>query len=368
MGYSALRRGGLVPFIGQGRRNLRWRPAGMYWQAGGRIGSDEMEERSTKMATRVADDAERISGTRAFMAEARRTPGFTWLDLAHGYVYARWPYLYIGIGTGEHIVGKIGRAIARLIAPLAAFIKRLAPPKQERPKGVAATYHGKVLPIDAAKRLVMVGEEVELKDLEQVIPFPKARDIILKNPDHIVVLECPCRSSRPNPCLPLDVCLVIGEPFAGLVLQHHPQRSRAITPQEAVQILVAEHGRGHVHHAFFKDAMLGRYYAICNCCSCCCGAMHAMRNGSPMLISSGYVSKVDPALCVGCGACEDACPFRAIHLVTDMAVVDAATCMGCGVCVSACGEGALALVRDAAKSAPLEIEALLAQAAPEDCG
>jgi hypothetical protein len=26
----------------------------------------------------------------------------------------------------------------------------------------------------------------------------------------------------------------------------------------------------------YKDAMLGRFYAICNCCSCCCGAMEAL--------------------------------------------------------------------------------------------
>jgi hypothetical protein len=37
--------------------------------------------------------------TRAFVREARRTPGFSLFDWVHGYVYARWPYLYIGIGT-----------------------------------------------------------------------------------------------------------------------------------------------------------------------------------------------------------------------------------------------------------------------------
>jgi hypothetical protein len=26
---------------------------------------------------------------------------------------------------------------------------------------------------------------------------------------------------------------------------------------------------------YYKDAMLGRFYAICNCCACCCGAMQA---------------------------------------------------------------------------------------------
>ena len=40
--------------------------------------------------------------TRAFAREARRTPGYSLFDWLHGYVYGRWPYLYIGIGTGEH--------------------------------------------------------------------------------------------------------------------------------------------------------------------------------------------------------------------------------------------------------------------------
>ena len=33
---------------------------------------------------------------------------------------------------------------------------------------------------------------------------------------------------------------------------------------------------------YYKDAMLGRFYAICNCCSCCCGAMQAHQHGTPM--------------------------------------------------------------------------------------
>ncbi len=48
---------------------------------------------------------------------------------------------------------------------------------------------------------------------------------------------------------------------------------------------------------YYKDAMLGRFYAICNCCSCCCGAMEAQRNGTPMIASSGYVAVVDEDLC-----------------------------------------------------------------------
>ncbi len=299
--------------------------------------------------------------TRAFTREARRTPGFSFFDWLHGYVYLRWPYLYIGIGTGEHPLARAFGPLVRRLSPL--FSPR--PTDHQNPDRVtfADTYHGKVVPLEAAKRLVTVQQEITLTDLEQVIPYTRARDIVLRNPDHIVVLECPCRASRPNPCQPLDVCLIVGEPFASFVAEHHQRRSRWITQEEAVEILRAEQERGHVSHAFFKDAMLGRFYAICNCCACCCGAMQAQRHGTPMLASSGYISQVDADLCTGCGACSEFCQFAAISVSNGTAVVDVTVCMGCGVCVSKCEQGALSLVRDPTKSEPLEIHELMACAA-----
>ena len=206
--------------------------------------------------------------TTAFTREARRTPGYSLFDWVHGYVYARWHYLYIGIGTGEH-------PLARLLGPPVRWLTRLFPPRttddspveqgvteahpkpsRQNPDRVtfADTYHGKVVPLEAATQLVTVEEDIRLTDLEQVIPYARARDIVLQNPDHIVVLECPCRASRPNPCQPLDVCLIVGEPFASFIAEHHPDRSRWLTSEEAVEVLHAEDERGHVHHAFFKDA------------------------------------------------------------------------------------------------------------------
>jgi len=293
--------------------------------------------------------------TRAFLQEARRTSGYSLFDLLHGYVYWRWLYLYIGVATGEH-------PLARLFGPLGRLLGRLLPSRTPD-STIADTYHGKVVPLEAATQLVTVGEEVRLTDLEQVVPYDRARDIILKNPDHIVVLECACRAARSNPCHPLDVCLVIGEPFASLIVESHPHRARWITPEEAVEILRAEDERGHAHHAFFKDAMLDRFYAICNCCSCCCGAMQAHQHGTPMLASSGYVSRVDADLCVGCGLCADACPFGALSVDGGTAVVDGDACMGCGVCVSHCAQGALSLLRDPARGVPLEIRQLVSQGA-----
>jgi ferredoxin len=114
---------------------------------------------------------------------------------------------------------------------------------------------------------------------------------------------------------------------------------------------------------YYKDAMLGRFYAICNCCSCCCGAMQAQRNGTPMIASSGYVALVDADLCAGCGKCADLCQFAAISMDNGFARIDAAACMGCGVCVAHCPQEAIELVREPAKGEPLEIQKLIVQAA-----
>jgi ferredoxin len=155
----------------------------------------------------------------------------------------------------------------------------------------------------------------------------------------------------------------VGEPFASFVHEHHPRRSRWITQAEAVDILRAERDRGHVHHAFFKDAMLGRFFAICNCCSCCCGAMQGHSLGASMLASSGYVAQVDEDLCAACGSCAEVCPFGAVSIDRDQAQIDYKACMGCGVCVSHCPQEAISLRRDPAKGEPLEIRELIAHAA-----
>lgn len=300
-----------------------------------------------------------LPSTRKFFQEADQIPDYGIFERLHGYVYIRWPYLYISIGKGDH-------PIAKVLNPFWQPIARIWP-KAEPPENGSGTladgYHGKVVPTEKAKQLVTINQEIRIDDLEQVIPYPKARAIILQNPDHIVALECPCRAAKENPCTPLDVCLIVGEPFASFISEHHPEHSRWIHQSEAVKILEAERERGHVSHAFFKDAMLERFYAICNCCECCCGAMHFHRNGTPMLASSGYICEVNDDLCIGCGTCEKMCQFRAITISDGYSVINYDQCMGCGVCVEHCAQEALMLVRDENKGIPLEINKLMEQAA-----
>jgi Pyruvate/2-oxoacid:ferredoxin oxidoreductase delta subunit len=299
--------------------------------------------------------------TRKFYNESRANKKHSLGDFIHGYIYGRWIYLYISVAQGKHPLTKI-------LKPFFSFTTSLFPkPKVDANNPAAGNktkitfadgYHGKVMPLDKASKLITVDKPLNMPDLEQVIPYKRARDIILENPDHLAVLKCPCRAAHEKPCQPEDVCLVIGEPFTSFIVEHHPDKAKHITQQEAVEIMAAEEVRGHVHHAFFKDAMLDRFYAICNCCSCCCGAINAHRNGTPMLASSGYVSEVDHELCIGCSICSGFCQFDAIDMKDGQANVNFEKCMGCGICVSKCEQEAMQFRLEPAKGEPLDICAL----------
>ncbi|GFM37138.1 ATP-binding protein [Desulfovibrio psychrotolerans] len=311
-----------------------------------------------RVLERIADPA-----TVQFYREFRKREHYSFAEFLHGYFYLRFPYFYIGVGKGHH-------PLARYLSdPLCWLAERLGlwkPGAFARPKGTggfADTYHGKTLRTESTRKLIRVNREIALPDLEKVLPYSMAKDIILRNPDHIAVFDCPCRVNSDNPCLPLDVCLIVGEPFVSFLELHHANNARRVSPEEAVGIVEASNRRGHVSHAFFKEAMLGRYYAICNCCACCCGAMKAHFSGVPMLEASGYLAVVDADACVGCGKCAKKCQFSAISLQDGLAVVDAEACMGCGVCRFQCAKDAIGLVRNDAASEPLEIDELVARRA-----
>ena len=300
------------------------------------------------------------NSTREFFAEGKKTEDYSLYDFFHGYLYSKWPYLYIGVALGEHRLNKV---LAPIFMFLTSIFEPFRPDTPEEP-GIAwaNSYHGKVVPLDEARRLVSIQKEIVIKDLEHVVPFSRAKDIIMHNPEKIVALDCPCRASRSDPCSPLDVCLIVGDPFASFMLEHQPQKSRQITAEQAMTILQEEHERGHVHHAFFKDAMLNRFYAICNCCSCCCGAFQAHRNGTPMLMTSGYTAFVNEILCEGCRTCIEHCQFNALEMIDQKALVIEEDCFGCGVCVDQCQQNAITLNLDPAKGIPLEIHKLMEQA------
>jgi Pyruvate/2-oxoacid:ferredoxin oxidoreductase delta subunit len=257
----------------------------------------------------------------------------------HFYLYGRWPRQYIGL----------------LIRVMFGVLARLGRPARQ---WWADRYHGKVLTPLHARKIIEVDRDIAIPDLEQVVPYRTARKMLLQTPLDIAVYDCPCRTARKVHCEPTQVCLIVGQPFVDLVLEHHPGTSRRLSRQEALELLEAEHQRGHAHIAWFKNVCLDRFFAICNCCRCCCAGIEAMlHHGIPMVTGSGFVATVDSEACLNCGRCADACLFEAIFL-GEYAEVQADRCMGCGVCVDQCVSGALSLTRAATATPPLDLSAL----------
>lgn len=258
------------------------------------------------------------------------------LNALHAYVYGRWTMEYKNLLI-NHIIPRLG------------------------PQGKqwwADRFHCKVITTEQAEAIITIDRDIRLRDLEQIIPYPMARDLVLKGPPDVAVYDCACRRGKGSHCQPLQVCMIIGEPFVDFIVKHHPESSRRVSQPEALELLQAEHERGHLQSAWFKDAMGGRFYAICNCCKCCCLGIEAMvKYGTPMVASSGYVARVDESLCTDCKTCEDACPFEAIR-VDGTASVNWEACLGCGVCVGQCSTAAMSLVRDERKGVPLDVRAL----------
>jgi len=276
-----------------------------------------------------------LASTTAFFSEA----GIN-LKSLHGYVYGRWTRAYVHMLFGS-MPGKPNEK------PAAAARK------------LAETYHAKVLTHDNARQVVLLNKDIPLTDLEQVVPYPVARNIVLKGPPDIVAFECPCRHARPSHCTPTQVCMIVGKPMTDFVLEHQPGRARRLTQEQALDLLEAEHARGHLHSAWFKDAMMDRFYAICNCCKCCCGGIAGMKRGFAMMTSSGYVASIERALCAGCGDCVEACPFEALHRNGNGVELNWGKCMGCGVCEAVCKTGGITLARDERKGVPMDVRSLV---------
>jgi len=258
------------------------------------------------------------------------------LNAIHSYVYGRWTNQYLDV-------------LLNRIIPNAG---------PERLKWWRDRYHGKVLTQDQAEAIVCLDHDIPKRDLEQIIPYPMARQLVLNGPPDVAAYECGCRHARATHCTPPQVCMLVGQPGVDFILEHNPQSSRRLTQAEALELLRAEHDRGHVHTAWFKDVNLDRFYAICNCCKCCCGGIEAMvKYGSPLLASSGYVAQVDQDACTTCGACVDTCAFGALSMNGHLAVAWE-KCMGCGACTSQCPVEGITLVRDERKGIPLDVRVL----------
>jgi len=69
-------------------------------------------------------------------------------------------------------------------------------------------------------------------------------------------------------------------------------------------------------------------------------ALNLANQGMEMVLAEAITATVDPSSCVGCGTCEEVCPYRAISIIerdgASVADVNPVLCKGCGTCVPSC--------------------------------
>ena len=73
------------------------------------------------------------------------------------------------------------------------------------------------------------------------------------------------------------------------------------------------------------------------------------------ITTSGLVAEVNPDTCIGCGKCEEVCPYNAIELteiikefediemIIKKSSINSALCKGCGTCAATCPIGAISI-------------------------
>jgi len=197
-------------------------------------------------------------------------------------------------------------------------------------------------------RVIPVGESIR-NDIS-IEPFENAATII-ENAQAWGVTQCICRLQKSligNPCdHPIDVCMTFSQRPG--VFDGSPV-VKALTKEEAYNTLKIAADAGLVHSVSNNmqgDSNISHY--ICNCCTCSCGILRGIADFkmSNVIARSGFVTTVNPELCVGCEICVDYCQFHALSLRPEDVYVqiDRDNCVGCGVCVTKCPEGALVLVR-----------------------
>jgi hypothetical protein len=95
---------------------------------------------------------------------------------------------------------------------------------------------------------------------------PSEAEEIVDNAEGVALGPCTCRTVFRNCDNPIDVEIMLG-PTRHIFMEKMPHDSHEITKEEAKEVLRDCHQRGLIH-TIIKCQQ--DFYAICNCCSCCC--------------------------------------------------------------------------------------------------
>lgn len=187
----------------------------------------------------------------------------------------------------------------------------------------------KLLLLKDAVKLLDLGEDSEItlsdRSLTQAVPG----SIAPVNPGRFVSIECSCSTESDPAPGPHDRYIVIGDPAASFLLKEGIGNPREISKEEAESIMKGEPWKGKLLCGLFDSWEGGSLVVICTCSRCCDGTIEEQG-----VSRSGYYPQINRK-CLGCGACENACPNEAIS-IGYAAEIKLDRCTGCGLCLVSC--------------------------------
>jgi Pyruvate/2-oxoacid:ferredoxin oxidoreductase delta subunit len=227
-------------------------------------------------------------------------------------------------------------------------------------------YHAKVLSFTDTKKIFTLNENISAMSPEnkKIVPFKYAYKIIFMEPEHIAVMDCPCKKTLGDKSENILSCLAVGKGLSGFWLEHGKKyNAQKISQKDALDMIVRFREKGYLTQAFFKVATGGQTGVICNCHPDTCVSLQATKFAKKfdrkftMNADSGYAVRRDEKKCKLCATCAEVCPVDCIEAVKDKSwSYDSNSCLGCELCVEHCPEKALLMYRDSTKNVPLYID------------
>ncbi len=233
-------------------------------------------------------------------------------------------------------------------------------------------YHSKVLAYDDTRKIFTLDEDLRYisDENKKIVPYKYATKILFQEPEHIVVMDCPCKKANKAPEEDINSCLAVGKNLSSFWLEQCGKYNpRKISQEEAMEIIEQFRKKKHITQAFFKVATGGSTGVICNCHPDTCVSLQAtnlagkISDQLSMTAKSGYSVAYDDEKCIQCGTCADMCGFDAMTFMDKKRTYIKELCMGCELCVENCPEKALSLYNDPAKPLPLDLDQLKIHAA-----
>lgn len=188
------------------------------------------------------------------------------------------------------------------------------------------------------------------RNIEVGTKFAPIQEIteILGRSNVIKISYCYCRTIQRakgnyNCDHPLFTCIHLG---SGKYINEVPLSEKAfnkVSKEEVLDLLKECDERGLIHQLIYFPSP-DFYYVICNCCPCCCVVLDRfLKEGTPKVIESDFIARVNDDACQNCGTCTKWCYFDALTLKNGTLRFKPDKCFGCGICVSKCPNDAISL-------------------------